>query len=90
VSALEYAKSQSPEATPMASRASDSFESDILDLLGCIQRAGLPNVVVFDLTPPDFPIFVVRVLVPGLEGYMHHGYQPGHRAVRFEGSVVQQ
>jgi ribosomal protein S12 methylthiotransferase accessory factor len=85
VTSLEYARTQAPEAIPMASRATDAFEQDIADLLGCIQGAGLPNVVVFDLTPPEFPVFVVRVLVPGLEGYMHYGYQPGPRALRFEG-----
>lgn len=84
--ALEYMQLHSPVASPMESRASDSFEADIHELLNCAQRAGLPNVIVFDLTPPGFPIFVVRVLVPGLEGYMHHGYRPGPRALGFEGN----
>lgn len=89
VRALQYIQTHSPKASPMNSRASDSFESDILDLLSCVQRADLPNVIVIDLTPPDFPVFVVRVLVPGLEGYMHRGYQPGPRAVKFDGNEVQ-
>jgi ribosomal protein S12 methylthiotransferase accessory factor len=88
VSALQDIATHSPEATRSDSRASDSFERDILDLLSRVQRAGLPNVVVIDLTPPAFPVCVVRVLVPGFEGYMHHGYQPGPRAVRFDGSAA--
>jgi ribosomal protein S12 methylthiotransferase accessory factor len=88
VRALKHIATHSPQAARRDSRASDSFESDILDLLACVQQAGLPNVVVFDITPPDFPVYIVRVLVPGLEGYMHHGYQPGPRALRFDGSEV--
>ena len=88
VNALQDLRTHCPEATPMESRASDAFETDILDLLSCVQRTGLRNVVVIDLTPPDFPVFVVRVLVPGLEGYVHHGYQPGPRAANFEGQGV--
>jgi len=89
VRTLQHIQTHSTIATPMDSRTSDSFEEDILELLHCVQRVGLPNVVVIDLTPPDFPVFVVRVLVPGLEGYIHHGYQPGPRALRFEGNEVQ-
>lgn len=85
VKLIEIARVNCPEATRIDSRAFDSFQSDIQALLGCVQRAGLNNVVVIDLTPPDFPVFVVRVIVPGLEGYMHFGYQPGPRAVTFNG-----
>jgi ribosomal protein S12 methylthiotransferase accessory factor len=88
VKALQDLKAHSPEASGMESRASDSFESDIQDLLGCVRHAGLSNVVVIDLTPSDSPIFVVRVVVPGLEGYMHAGYQPGPRATSFEGKAA--
>jgi ribosomal protein S12 methylthiotransferase accessory factor len=86
VTALQHAQVHSPNATRRGSIASDTFEKDILHLLDCVRGARLPNVVVFDLTPPGFPVFVVRVLVPGLEGYMHHGYQPGPRAASFNGS----
>ncbi|MGD0736559.1 MAG: YcaO-like family protein [Terracidiphilus sp.] len=62
------------------SRAAATFEEDIHHLLNNIRRAGIENVVVFDLTPEDFPVHIVRVVVPGMEGYMHHGYRPGPRA----------
>jgi ribosomal protein S12 methylthiotransferase accessory factor YcaO len=65
------------------SRASDTFEDDIVELLNCVQAVGVKNVIVADLTPPDFPVNLVRVLIPGFEGYMHHGYQPGKRALNF-------
>jgi ribosomal protein S12 methylthiotransferase accessory factor len=70
------------------SRAAATFEEDVATLLNCIRAIGLPHVVVFDLTPDDFPILVVRVIVPGLEGYMHHGYRPGPRACAAAGRAL--
>ena len=50
----------------------------------CVARlraAGLERVVVFDLTPRGFHGAVVRVVVPGLEGYGGFSfYAPGRRA----------
>lgn len=60
--------------------AAATFEEDLHHLLLSVRQSGLENVVVFDLTPQDFPVHIVRVIVPGMEGYMHHGYQPGPRA----------
>jgi len=36
---------------------------------------------VVDLSKPDLPISVVKVVVPGLEGYMFDFYTPGRRAI---------
>jgi ribosomal protein S12 methylthiotransferase accessory factor len=83
VGILREAAARYPTADLPPSRASESFEDDITQLLDGVRRAGLRHVVVFDLTPADFPVFVVRVIVPGLEGYMHHGYAPGARAKAF-------
>jgi ribosomal protein S12 methylthiotransferase accessory factor len=83
---LEQDETDSPQATLRASRTADTFEEDIHQLLDSVQRAGLHTVVVVDLTPADFPVHIVRVLVPGLEGYMHHGYRPGRRALSYVGN----
>ncbi|HEX6508077.1 MAG TPA: YcaO-like family protein, partial [Chloroflexota bacterium] len=56
-------------------------EDDIDLLLGRLQQAGLSQVIVFDLSRPDFPFSVVRVVVPGLEGHMFEYYTPGRRAL---------
>jgi len=80
VRAIETDRAEAPAASPVDSRASDTFEDDVNELLRCVRAAGLKHVVVADLTPTDFPVHVVRVLVPGFEGYMHHGYRPGRRA----------
>lgn len=82
VGAIEADRSQSPQASILESLAGDSFEADIQLLLRSLTGADLRHVVVADLTPPDFPVHVVRVVVPGLEAYMHRGYQPGKRAMR--------
>jgi ribosomal protein S12 methylthiotransferase accessory factor len=69
-----------PQGRLGPSRAAATFEQDVNLLLASIQNAGMKHVVVFNLTPEDFPVHVVRVVVPGAEGYMHYGYRPGVRA----------
>jgi ribosomal protein S12 methylthiotransferase accessory factor len=83
VRAIEAGQADCPRAPARASSASDTFEEDILQLLARVQAAGAQHVVVADLTPPDFPVHVVRVVIPGFEGYLHHGYRPGRRAASF-------
>ncbi len=62
-------------------RDSACFEADIAWVLSRLRRAGLGEVVVVDLTRPEFGVPVVRVVVPGLE-ILHDmpGYSPGQRA----------
>jgi ribosomal protein S12 methylthiotransferase accessory factor len=83
VDALDRAQLESPEAAMRPSRAGSAFEDDINELLECLQASGLRRVVVVNITPEGFPIHVVRVVAPGLEGYMHHGYLPGKRAQQY-------
>jgi ribosomal protein S12 methylthiotransferase accessory factor len=45
--------------------------------------AGFNRVIVIRHTPPEDPIQVVRVLVPGLEGYPFAYAKVGKRGVRF-------
>ena len=60
---------------------------DIAVLLGMLQRAGLSQVLVFDLTQSEIGIPVVRVIVPGLEGYRSDFYAPGSRSHSFTEAV---
>lgn len=58
-----------------------TFEQDVAWLLECLRRVGLEEVVAVDLSRPKFPVSVVRVLIPGLEGLFDApGYVPGARA----------
>lgn len=59
----------------------ETFEDDIGWLLARLDSAGLDQVLVVDLTRPEFGIPVVRVVVPGLEGFsLAPSYSPGARA----------
>ena len=71
------------DARDRKSQATPTFEDDIHMALEKLRRVGLNQVIVFELTQPGFPIRVVKVVVPGLEGYMFDFYTPGHRAKTF-------
>jgi ribosomal protein S12 methylthiotransferase accessory factor len=62
------------------SAATATFHEDVAVVLDRLRGAGLDSVVVVDLTDPELQIPVVRVVVPGLEGYMFDHYRPGPRA----------
>jgi ribosomal protein S12 methylthiotransferase accessory factor len=72
-----------------------SFESatiadDIDWMVRCLARAGMEQVLVVDLSMPEFGIPVVRVVVPGLEGPdkgSKSDYAPGSRARALTGAA---
>ena len=72
------------DARDLASEATDSFEEDIHVAVGKLRKAGLDQVIVVDLTVPEFDGAAARVIVPGLEGYHHFPmYAPSYRARRY-------
>jgi ribosomal protein S12 methylthiotransferase accessory factor len=78
---LQYGGGRSFAAVP--SRENATLEEDLAGILAELGRAGLAQVLVVDLTKPEFGIPVARVVVPGLETYHHiPGYVPGARALR--------
>jgi ribosomal protein S12 methylthiotransferase accessory factor len=78
-----FATPETVDARDAVSRATDTFEGDVGLLLDRLRRAGLGRVIVFDLTPQECAVAVIRVIVPGLEGYMFEYYSPGSRARAF-------
>jgi ribosomal protein S12 methylthiotransferase accessory factor len=62
------------------SGATDTFGEDVNTVLARLRDVGLDSAIVVDLTDPELQIPVVRVVVPGLEGYMFDHYSPGPRA----------
>ncbi|MFE7194370.1 YcaO-like family protein [Kitasatospora sp. NPDC057541] len=68
---------------PGASEATATFEGDICLMLERLRAVGIQRVIVVDLSRPGSPISVVKVVVPGLEGYRMENYAPGRRARRF-------
>jgi ribosomal protein S12 methylthiotransferase accessory factor len=71
------------EARGLPSQALDSFGGDCNLLIEKLRRVGLEQVIVFDLSHEGVDVPVVRVVVPGLEGYMFDHYTPGRRARAF-------
>ncbi len=75
-------------SVPLDFAAAPRFRSDDLgeDLrweLDRLATAGFSRVVAVDLTRPELGIPVVRVVIPGLEGFPSHPqYRPGARATR--------
>jgi ribosomal protein S12 methylthiotransferase accessory factor len=58
-----------------------SLEDDIQFLIARLRAAGLKSVIVVDLTQDQIAIPVVRVVVPGLEGFDEYDrFIPGSRA----------
>lgn len=57
-----------------------SLRQDLDELTNRLARVGIDDVIVVDLSRPEFNIPVVRVIVPGLEGVDHPGYALGRRA----------
>ncbi len=64
-----------------------TLQGDLRVLLGRLRRSGLDQAIVVDLSEPDEPVAVVKVVVPGLEGYMFSFYRPGLRAEQFRREV---
>ena len=74
-----------PPAEVPESSAAATFEEDCATLLERLAGAGIQHVVVVDLAPSEPGVSVVRVFVPGLEGYasfMHYAPGPRGRAAR--------
>jgi ribosomal protein S12 methylthiotransferase accessory factor len=80
---LMQALTPTVDARERRSEATLTFENDTLRALEKLKRAGLNQAIVIDLSQPSFPINVVKVIVPGLEGYMFDFYAPGERAQAF-------
>jgi YcaO-like protein with predicted kinase domain len=57
----------------------ETLEQDVEWELKSLSKACLRQILVVDLTKPEFGLSVVRVIVPGLEPILGPGYVPGRR-----------
>lgn len=63
-----------------------TIDQSLSCMLAAFDRAGLGPAVAIDLSVPDIPAAVARVVVPGLEGTSDApGYRPGARALAVDG-----
>ena len=59
----------------------DRFDDELRWLLDRLRAVGIEQAIVVDLSPASpAPYAVVRVIVPGLEGFRHGQHAPGPRA----------
>lgn len=65
------------------SRATGDLAQDLEILRAGLCAIGCEQIIVVDLAPELTEACVVRVVVPGLEGYRNLGYRPGLRALAF-------
>lgn len=76
------------DARVRRSEATATFEGDVHVLLARLERIGMGQVIVFDLSRPEFPLHVVKVVVPGLEGLRAPFATVGPRARAFARSFA--
>ncbi len=85
--AMREALDEQPMTVPVdrhPDAATPSFEGDVHLLLEKLRAVGLDNVLAFDISEPGLELHVVRLVVPGLEGYYEFPYsQPHARALQY-------
>jgi ribosomal protein S12 methylthiotransferase accessory factor len=73
-----------PQAAPLGqSESTVTVEHDVLLLIERLRSAGLDRVIVVQMSGADSPISVVKIVVPGLEGYQMQNFMPQRRASAF-------
>jgi ribosomal protein S12 methylthiotransferase accessory factor len=70
------------KAADLPSYPSEDIVADIEFMLDRLRACGLKHAVAVDLSPPEIPVHVVRVLVPGLESWAIDRSKLGERATR--------
>jgi ribosomal protein S12 methylthiotransferase accessory factor len=76
VRALMRSLTSCPEAAVESENfATETLEGDIAVVMEALRRAGVEQIAAVELTRPDSPLSVVKVIVPGLEGYLTAEYE---------------
>jgi ribosomal protein S12 methylthiotransferase accessory factor len=77
-------KRRERRAATVRRESTDSFHGDVSVLVAKLAAIGLHQIIVFDLKMFDAAYSVVKVIIPGLEGYRPDGnYRAGPRAHAF-------
>jgi ribosomal protein S12 methylthiotransferase accessory factor len=86
--AVRFAKPRTKPEIPLPQRttqATGSILGDLERILTLLHDAGFDEVVTIRHTKASDPVQVVRVIVPGLEGYPFGNAAPGARALAIQG-----
>jgi YcaO-like protein with predicted kinase domain len=77
------------DASLRESESSDTFEADIHICIEKLREVGITQIIVCELSGPGDDACVVKVIIPGLEGYILPIYRPGKRALNyFKGRMI--
>ena len=80
---MESGRGRPATSAPCRATRRRHFDADVAWMLARLRSVGVEQVLAVDLSPPEFGIAVVRVVIPGLEGQDdHERYLPGPRARR--------
>jgi ribosomal protein S12 methylthiotransferase accessory factor len=79
-SAAVTASAPTLDARERRSLSTPTFEGDVAVLCEALARIGVTQIIVVDLTREEIGVPVVKVVVPGLEGFsMSNAHVPGRR-----------
>ena len=78
------------DARAHSSQATETFAGDITVILKNLEQIGVNQVIIVDLSPPDWGITVVRAIVPQLEGFFGGERLYKKRAIAFAQKKHQQ
>lgn len=78
----EAPEMQAGEIAGAMDEGTGSVLGDLNWMVNRVVEAGFPRVIVIRHTAPDEPVQVVRVIIPGMEGYPFAHSQLGQRALR--------
>lgn len=74
---------------PTAFSRAPVIEDELREIIAKLRAVGAGPVIGVDLSLPDWPVSVVRIIIPGLEGPSEHvAYRAGPRAKRAKRSVT--
>ncbi|HET6764176.1 MAG TPA: YcaO-like family protein, partial [Longimicrobiaceae bacterium] len=78
---------ETADARDRVSESTSTFQGDVAAVIAKLEAVGLREVYMLDLTQEEIGVPVVRIWVPGLEGFASNLYTAGPRATAFCRSV---
>lgn len=87
--ALQAPKGRQRSFKTIRSIGTQTFNDDLGLILNGLQDARIKQVIIIPLTEAESPFQVVKIVIPGLEGYdAHPNYAPGLRAIQLRAHRV--
>ncbi|WP_170560076.1 YcaO-like family protein [Ruegeria atlantica] len=91
----QYVRNLIDDAAPTVSfrdcptHSTETFEGDLALLSNRLEAVGISQIVIVDLSRPEYDLSVVRAVIPGLEApHDDADYLPGPRALQIRGEIA--